>query len=149
MTNWPVPLGGQPPTVDLAQEKALAEVLIRASRRGLLASAHDLADGGLAQALIESALRRGLGARIELPPEADPFVWLFSESAGRALLSVKEFADSDLVTLCRINDVTLTRLGVVTAEDDASLEVVGQFTLPLARIREAWQGTLPAAMAAH
>ena len=142
-------LGGQPPTVDLAQEKALAEVLIRASRRGLLASAHDLADGGLAQALIESALRRGLGARIELPPEADPFVWLFSESAGRALLSVKEFADSDLVTLCRINDVTLTRLGVVTAEDDASLEVVGQFTLPLARIREAWQGTIPAAMAAH
>ncbi len=142
-------LGGRPPTVDLAQEKALAEVLIRASRRGLLASAHDLADGGLAQALIESALRRGLGARIELPPEADPFVWLFSESAGRALLSVKEFADSDLVTLCRINDVMLTRLGVVTAEDDASLEVVGQFTLPLARIREAWQGTIPAAMAAH
>jgi phosphoribosylformylglycinamidine synthase subunit PurL len=142
-------LGGQPPTVDLAQEKALAEVLIRASRRGLVASAHDLAEGGLAQALIESALRRGLGARIELPPEADPFVWLFSESAGRALLSVKEFADSDLVTLCRINDVMLTRLGVVTAEEDASLEVVGQFTLPLERIREAWQDTIPAAMADH
>ena len=43
-------LGGQPPEVDFAQEKALAEVLIRASRRGILASAHDLADGGLAQA---------------------------------------------------------------------------------------------------
>jgi phosphoribosylformylglycinamidine synthase subunit PurL len=142
-------LGGRPPAVDLAHEKALAEVLIRGSRRGLLASAHDLAEGGLAQALVESALRHGLGARIELPPEADPFVWLFSESAGRALLSVKEFADSDLVTLCRINGVMLTRLGVVTAEADATLEVVGQFTLPLARIREAWQGTIPAAMAAH
>jgi phosphoribosylformylglycinamidine synthase subunit PurL len=142
-------LGGRPPAVDLAHEKALAEVLIRGSRRGLLASAHDLAEGGLAQALVESALRHGLGARIELPPEADPFVWLFSESAGRALLSVKEFADSDLVTLCRINGVMLTRLGVVTAEADATLEVVGQFTLPLARIREAWQGTIPDAMAAH
>ena len=58
-------LGGQPPAVDLAHEKALAEVLIRASRRGLLASAHDLADGGLAQALVESraAARAGCAHR--------------------------------------------------------------------------------------
>jgi phosphoribosylformylglycinamidine synthase len=139
-------LGGRPPLVDLAQEKALAEVLIRASRRGLLASAHDLADGGLAQAVVESALRHGLGARIELPSEADAFVWLFSESTGRALVSVKEGADRDLASLCRINGVMLTKLGVVTTEEDATLEVVGQFTLPLARIREAWQGTIPTAM---
>ena len=85
-------------------------MLIRgASRRGLLASAHDLADGGLAQALVESALRHRLGARIELPAEADPFVWLFSESAGRALVSVKEGADRDLASLCRINGVMLTQ----------------------------------------
>jgi phosphoribosylformylglycinamidine synthase subunit PurL len=142
-------LGGRPPPVDLAQEKALAEVLIRASRRGLLASAHDLADGGLAQALVESALRHGLGARIELPAEADPFVWLFSESTGRALVSVKEGADRDLASLCRINGVMFTKLGVVTAEEDATLEVVGQFTLPLTRIREAWQGSIPAVMAAN
>jgi phosphoribosylformylglycinamidine synthase len=141
-------LGGRPPTVDLAQEKALAEVLIRASRRGLLASAHDLADGGLAQALVESVLRHGLGARIELPSAADPFVWLFSESTGRALISVKEGADRDLASLCRINGVMLTELGVVTAEEDATLEVVGQFTLPLTRVREAWQGTIPAVVAA-
>jgi phosphoribosylformylglycinamidine synthase subunit PurL len=142
-------LGGWPPVVDLAHEKALAEVLIRGSRRGLLASAHDLAEGGLAQALVESALRHGLGARIELPAEADAFVWLFSESTGRALVSVKEGTGRDLASLCRINGVKLTKLGVVTAEEDASLEVVSQFTLPLARIREAWQGTIPAAMADH
>ena len=142
-------LGGQPPAVDLAHEKALAEVLIRASRRGLLASAHDLADGGLAQALVESALRHGLGARIQLPSEADPFVWLFSESAGRAIVSLKQAAYRDLASLCRTNGVPLTKLGVVTKEEDASLEVVGQFTLPLTRIREAWQGTIPAVMAAH
>ena len=142
-------LGGQPPAVDLAHEKALAEVLIRASRRGLLASAHDLADGGLAQALVESALRHGLGARIQLPSEADPFVWLFSESAGRVIVSLKQAAYRDLASLCRMNGVMLTKLGVVTKEEDASLEVVGQFTLPLTRIREAWQGTIPAVMAAH
>jgi phosphoribosylformylglycinamidine synthase len=142
-------LGGQPPAVDLAYEKALAEVLIRGSRRGLLASAHDLAEGGLAQALVESTLKHGLGARIKLPTDADAFVWLFSESTGRALVSVKEGAGRDLASLCRINSVKLTRLGVVRSEEDASLEVVGQFTLPLERIREAWRDTIPAAMAAH
>jgi phosphoribosylformylglycinamidine synthase II len=142
-------LGGRPPEVDFDLERALAEVLIRASRRGLLASAHDLADGGLAQAVVESALQHGLGARIKLPAKADPFTWLFSESAGRALVSIKEAADRDLASLCQMNGVRLTKLGVVTAEDDATLEVVGQFTLPLARIREVWQGTIPTAMAAH
>jgi phosphoribosylformylglycinamidine synthase len=142
-------LGGQPPVVDLAREQALAEVLIRGSRRGLLASAHDLAEGGLAQALVESLLRNGLGARIKLPAEADAFVWLFSESAGRALVAVKEGTGRDLASLCRSSGVKLTRLGVVTAEEDATLEVVDQFTLPLERLREAWQGPIPAAMAAN
>jgi phosphoribosylformylglycinamidine synthase len=142
-------LGGLPPAVDLAQEKALAEVMIRASRRGMLASAHDLAEGGLAQALVESALRHGLGARIELPADADPFVWLFSESAGRVLVSIKEGTTGDLAALCEINGVKLTKLGEVTAGEGASVEVVGHFTVPLARIREAWQGTVPAVMAAH
>ena len=142
-------LGGMPPAVDLAQEKALAEVMIRASRRGMLASAHDLADGGLAQAVVESALRHGLGARIELPSEADPFVWLFSESAGRVLVSIKEGTAGDLAALCEINGVKLTKLGEVTPSDDATIEVVGQFTLPLDRLREAWQGTVPAVMAAQ
>jgi len=136
-------LGGRPPRVDFAQEQALAEVLIRASRRGMLASAHDLADGGLAQALVESALRHGFGARIELPDEADPFVWLFSESAGRVIVSVKEGAAGDLAALCEINEVKLTKLGEVTAADAATVEVVGQFSLPLADILQAWQGTIP------
>ena len=140
-------LGGRPPTVDFAHEKLLAEVLSRGSRRALLTSAHDLADGGLALAVVESALRHGMGARIKLPAKADPFVWLFSESTGRVLVSVKRGTERDLASLCRTNEIKLTRLGEVTAEEDATLEVVGQFTLPLARIREAWQSPLPAAMA--
>ena len=81
-------LGGRPPRVDLAHEQRLAAVLVEAARRGLLSSAHDLADGGLAQALVESCLRYGHGVAVELPDSADPFVWLFSESAGRVLVSL-------------------------------------------------------------
>ena len=57
-------LGGRPPPVDLAAERALAEVLIAAAAGGLLAAAHDLSDGGLAVALAESCLRGGLGCRV-------------------------------------------------------------------------------------
>jgi len=94
-------------------------------------------------------LRLGLGASMELPEEADPFVWLFSESTGRALVSVKEGANGDLAALCEISGVQLTKLGEVTPEQDASLEVAGQFTLPLSRIREAWEDAIPAVMADH
>jgi phosphoribosylformylglycinamidine synthase len=52
--------------VDLDREKALAELLHAASLEGLLASAHDLSEGGLAQAVVESALRFNVGARIWL-----------------------------------------------------------------------------------
>ena len=47
-------LGGVPPQVDLARERALAEVIAEAARVGHITAAHDLSDGGLAQALVES-----------------------------------------------------------------------------------------------
>ena len=127
-------LGGRPPAVDFDHEKRLAEVMIRASRRGLLRSAHDLADGGLAQALVESCLRRGFGVSVGLPVEVDPFVMLFSESTGRVLVSITPSGDDDLVELCEGSGVRLTRLGVVGADgEDAELQIDGQFSLRLDR----------------
>ncbi|MDT4921640.1 MAG: phosphoribosylformylglycinamidine synthase subunit PurL, partial [Pseudonocardiales bacterium] len=81
-------LGGRPPAVDFAGEQLLADVLLTASGEGLVESAHDLSEGGLAHALVESCLSGDVGARIEVPAGADPFVVLFSESTGRALVSV-------------------------------------------------------------
>ncbi|MFU9039447.1 MULTISPECIES: AIR synthase-related protein, partial [unclassified Streptomyces] len=57
-------LGGLPPAVDLERERLLAEILISASRDGMIDAAHDLSDGGLIQALVESCLRGGTGARL-------------------------------------------------------------------------------------
>jgi phosphoribosylformylglycinamidine (FGAM) synthase-like enzyme len=83
---------------------------------------------------------------VELSEDADPFVWLFSESAGRVLVSVKPDADDDLAALCTENDVPLVKIGRVGPAEDAAIELVGQFTLPLDRIREAWQATIPRAL---
>ena len=139
-------LGGRPPVVDLDHERRLAGMLLRGSRRGLLHSAHDLAEGGLAQALFESCVRRGFGVQVTLPERTDPFVALFSESSGRVLVSLPADAEADLRTLCAEAEITLTRLGTVTGPVDAQVAVEDQFTLPLARLAEAWRATLPAAM---
>ncbi len=141
-------LGGLPPVVDLDHEQRLASVMIECSRRGLLSSAHDLADGGLAQALAESCLRRGFGVSVELPADGDPFVMLFSESAGRVLISLPERARSDLDELCGDLDIPMTRIGRVTGVADAEVSVAGQFSLPLATISQTWSATLPAVLAA-
>jgi phosphoribosylformylglycinamidine synthase II len=133
-------LGGRPPQVDLAREKLLGEVLVAGSRDGMLSSAHDLSDGGLAQALVESALRTGIGARVVLPAGTDPFVQLFSESAGRCLVAVPRSEELRFTEMCSARDLPCTRIGVT---DGDSLDVQDLFTVPLQELREAYEGTLP------
>ena len=141
-------LGGTPPQLDLAREQALADLLADASREGLLAAAHDLSDGGLAQALVESCLRYGVGARIRLPDGLDPFLALFSESASRVLVAVPSSEEVRFTDLCAERGVPHARLGVTTGRgDDAALEVHGSFAIPLTELREVWSAPLPAALA--
>jgi phosphoribosylformylglycinamidine synthase II len=140
-------LGGNPPVVDLAFEKRLASVLIDSAVQGHLGAAHDLSDGGLAQVLVESCLRYGLGATLLFPADADPFTLLFSESAGRALVAVPRGHEKAFTALCAERDVPYTPLGLVTKSGGAELEVRGLFRIPLAELRTAWSSTLPALFA--
>ncbi len=143
-------LGGLPPQVDLAAERELADILVNASRDGLVDAAHDLSDGGLAQALVEACLlgagRRGVGARVWLPDEVDPFVALFGESAGRAIVAVPRSEEVRFTDMCSARGFPHLRIGVTDGVgDDAVLDVQGQFSVPLSELRAAWTGTLPAA----
>jgi phosphoribosylformylglycinamidine synthase len=135
-------LGGRPPGVDLERERLLADVLINCSRDGLIDSAHDLSDGGLAQALVESCLRGGAGARIVLPEHLDPFVALFSESTGRALVTVPRTEEVRFTDMCTARGLPFARIGVVDLLEPA-LEVQGAFSVELQELREAWTSTLP------
>jgi phosphoribosylformylglycinamidine (FGAM) synthase-like enzyme len=128
-------LGGKPPAVDLPAERALGELL--GGLTGLVSSAHDLADGGLAQTLAESALRHGVGARLRL--DGDPFIALFSESAARAVVTT---SDPDAVRAAAATaGVPVTELGTTGGD---SLSVDGVLALGLAELRTAWTATLPA-----
>jgi phosphoribosylformylglycinamidine synthase len=129
--------------VDLARERLLAEVLTAASRDGLVSAAHDLSEGGLAQAVVESALAGETGCRIVLPEDADPFVMLFSESAGRVLVAVPRTEESRLVAMCEARGLPATRIGIVDQGSDA-VEIQGLFTISLAELRSTSEGVLAA-----
>ncbi|MFH0243549.1 phosphoribosylformylglycinamidine synthase subunit PurL [Streptomyces sp. HK10] len=137
-------LGGLPPKVDLERERLLAEILVSASRDGMVDAAHDLSDGGLVQALTESCLKGGKGARLVVPDGLDPFVFLFSESAGRAIVSVPRSEELRFTDMCGARGLPATRIGVV---DGDTVEVQGQFSVSLAELREAHEATIPALLA--
>jgi phosphoribosylformylglycinamidine synthase len=132
-------LGGLPPAVDLDAERQLAILVTTAAAAGVLASAHDLSDGGLAIALAEACLYGGRGCAVAL--RGDAFTGLFSESAARALVSVVPGREREFAALAEEHGVPATVLGVTTGD---ALTVEGIFEIPLTELKQVWTGTLPA-----
>ena len=141
-------LGGRPPVVDLAQEAVLGGLLHAASQGSLIDSAHDLSEGGLAQALAEAVLRFGVGARVWLGDICerdgiDASVALFSESAGRVIVSVPREDDVKFLGLCEGRNYPVLRIGVTDATAPG-IEIQDQFTITLDELQARHRGTLPA-----
>jgi phosphoribosylformylglycinamidine synthase len=132
-------LGGLPPAVDLDAERQLAILVTAAASAGVLASAHDLSDGGLAITLAEACLYGGRGCVVAL--RGDAFTGLFSESAARALVSVVPGREREFAALAEEHGVPATVLGVTTGD---ALTVEGVFEIPLTELKQVWTGTLPA-----
>jgi phosphoribosylformylglycinamidine synthase len=80
---------GQPPELSLDKERALIALLTRAAAAGMLQSAHDCSDGGVAVTLAECAFDTdGIGFKVDLPTSKNVVSTLFGESASRAVVSV-------------------------------------------------------------
>ena len=142
-------LGGRPPAVDLAREKRLAALLAAGAHESLIASAHDLSDGGLAQALAESVLRFGVGARVWLTEimqrdGVDVATALFSESTGRVIVSVPREDDVKFQGLCEGRNYPVLRIGV-TDKLAPALEIQDLFTIGVDELRATHTATLPTA----
>ena len=120
-------------------------------------AAHDVSNGGLIQTLVDSVLRHGMGASINLAglegrDEVDDFTALFSESGARAVVAVPEGAVAVVAAAAEAEGVAWTRLGTTGGE---LLTVVGSdllsdgadgqpLALDLAELREGVEATLPA-----
>jgi phosphoribosylformylglycinamidine synthase len=140
-------LGGLPPKVDLAAERALAQVLVAASRDSLVTAAHDVSDAGVAQVLVEMALRANVGATVAVPADVEPFVFLLSETTARAVVTVAPDGVDAAMTLALEHGVPVARIGVVTGPgDDLQVDLVGGESVlwTLDELRATADATLPA-----
>jgi phosphoribosylformylglycinamidine synthase len=132
--------GGRPPALDLGAERALIDLLVEAASRDVLASAHDLSDGGLAIALVESAIEGGHGCAVTVGGDLPAHVALFSESASRALVSVDAASEDRLLELAAGHGVPCVRLGETGGP---RVMADGLFDTTVTTLRDAYERAIP------
>jgi phosphoribosylformylglycinamidine synthase II len=138
---------GAPPAIDLEQEKRNQEFLLEAIEAGLVRSAHDLSEGGLAVALAESAFpgarKRGCEVDLEGPMRADAL--LFGESQSRVLVTCRPKDAGRLEKLGASRGVPVRVIGRVGGADIA-VKRSGREVLrvPVETAYRAWKDSLPA-----
>jgi phosphoribosylformylglycinamidine synthase subunit PurL len=132
---------GRPPRVDLDREKAVQQACLEAIRAGVVRSAHDCADGGMAVTLAESCMsgpEPGLGATIRLPGAMRPDALLFGESASRIVISARPDAVERLRAIARQHAVPCEEMGVVGGDH---LRITGggvSLSLTVEAVHRAW-----------
>ncbi len=99
--------------LDLEVEKNLQALLRSLINEGIISSAHDLSDGGLAVALAESCLSGDLGAEVNLPHGANPLLDLFGEGPSRVLVSLDRNKMERFDQLANRAKVDFYEIGVV------------------------------------
>jgi phosphoribosylformylglycinamidine synthase len=136
---------GKPPVLDLAREAALQTLLVRGIADGLIRSAHDCAEGGLAVTVAECCFDTGLGAEIDVAavetatPALGDVATLFGESASRVVVSVSAARAAELVALARTHGVPATAIGLV-AGDRIRIAIAGRNVIdtPLIDAERIW-----------
>ncbi|MED4990474.1 phosphoribosylformylglycinamidine synthase subunit PurL [Parageobacillus toebii] len=131
---------GKAPEIDLATEAKRQQELLTAIQAGVVASAHDIAEGGFAVALAECVMStNGLGAKVTV--DGDITSQLFSETQSRFIVSVKKENQEKFEKLVEAKLIgEVTNDGTLLVER-ASGEVVIQ--LSVEQMRSVWKGAIP------
>lgn len=138
-------VAGALPELDMEAEKRTIDFVLRIIDHGLIASCHDISDGGAAAAIAECALKADdpLGCAVKAPLKARADSVWFGEGGGRFVISVTPERADRLVDLAYTAGVTIHNLGTVTLGD---LVFEGAGTLSRERARAAYMETLPRAL---
>src|SRR5207302_850632 len=138
---------GRVPALDLEAERAVQTACLRAAEAGLLRSAHDSSDGGLAVALSEccfsSLNREAFGADIDITGEDDIVTRLFSETPSRIIVSFDQSALGDIEEIVAAASCPMTLLGNV-GSDRLRIESDGEevIQLDVTEMETAWRSSL-------
>jgi phosphoribosylformylglycinamidine synthase II len=136
--------GGVPPAIDLAAELHLIEALVALAAEGLLASAHDVSDGGIAVALAECGFAsNGLAAEAAWLSDEPAELALFAETGARAVVSLSQASLARLLTLAAQYNIAAFVIGRVTrGEFQLSHNGVTVVRGHSASLREIWSGAI-------
>ena len=137
---------GDAPQIDLEEERSLQVGLLAAIRSGLIRSAHDLSEGGLAVALAESAIfspGSSLGARIDVDGD-DPVGICFGESQSRVLISVAPDAIGDVQRHFDDAGVPCRQIGTVGGD---SIRIGSWISMPVAEAADRYNNAIGRIMA--
>jgi phosphoribosylformylglycinamidine synthase len=140
---------GRPPEIDLELERSVQAFLRQAISQGLVKSAHDLSDGGLAVAAAECCMASGLGAHLELPSSAARLDrLLFAEGGARILVSVSPAQTVAWQEAVDASGIPAQCLGVVEDDSELSITQAGAnlLTTPIAQMRERFEQAIPRRM---
>ncbi|GIP60531.1 phosphoribosylformylglycinamidine synthase subunit PurL [Paenibacillus woosongensis] len=138
---------GRPPALDLNVEKKLLDGVLAAIQKGLVQSAHDLSEGGLAVALAESCISGGLGAKVDFATELRPDFALFSESQSRILLSAAPDKAAELEQLIASYGVPVQKIGQVTGDKlEISVNARSVLARPVSELKQVWEDVIPCLM---
>ncbi|WP_159888200.1 phosphoribosylformylglycinamidine synthase subunit PurL [Paenibacillus puerhi] len=138
---------GRPPAIDLDVEKVLLDSVLSAIQNGLVASAHDLSDGGLAVALAESCISGGIGAKVNFETELRADLALFSESQSRILLSASPEKAAELEQFLSSRGVPVQALGTVGGEKlQVSVNAVSAIDASVTQLEKVWKDAIPCLM---
>src|SRR4051812_30266544 len=119
---------GDAPAFDAAREAALIKVVVDATSAGVLRSAHDCSDGGIAVTLAECCFETGgIGANVDLQKDVE----LFSESASRIVVSIDASKEQDLLARASAAGVPARRIGT-TGGSRLAISVSGQKVVDVA-----------------
>jgi phosphoribosylformylglycinamidine synthase II len=142
-------VAGVPPAINLAAEKRLVECLVSLASAGLILSAHDVSDGGVAVTLAESCFASdGLSADVNLARDAElAEVALFGERGARAVVSLSAASLARLDAVAAQYGVVANRIGTVTrSEFRIQLNGTPVIRGDVSSFRKAWSESLAAAI---
>jgi phosphoribosylformylglycinamidine (FGAM) synthase-like enzyme len=135
---------GAPPPVDLAAERRNGDFVRGLIADGVATAVHDLSDGGLLVALAEMAMASGIGAELDAPPSAAHAFW-FGEDQGRYVVTLPPGKTDKVLDRAHAAGIPIRPLG--TTGGDA-LTLAGEHPILVIKLRESFEGWLPAYMAA-
>jgi phosphoribosylformylglycinamidine synthase II len=139
---------GFPQALELEKEAALQKCIVELGRQGLVESAHDCSEGGLAVTLAEAAFRRGVGAKLEFASNGLPAEFLlFGEDASRILISCDKANVGRIQQLAAECGIAADVLGE-TVPDKIEILVDGRQAVmaTVSELKQAWAGALERAL---